>query len=263
MEKNSSVIDLKKMRRVWEEQYRELKEDPVKLEKERRDCQKYAIESCLRDKEKYDLAKTENGDMIERAIDRAIEALQNGDIQDGIPRLLFAWLIGEPNENDMWLDMRWVESDFDTSCIIVRDESNGITIEQNLLEHRNLEKNYMFAFYRCCAVDLSSVSELGIGTRRNLYVLLKYMGKDMPEFPRMTFGSLSPGVQAAKVYVPNGKFSVSLRDRAGHESNQLPVVRLTNNIRKLKKHTLGEELNALMPGLVDACEMYPTSTKSP
>jgi hypothetical protein len=226
-----------------EKLYSELKADPKKLAEFRHDMRAAAISGCTGTKQRRDFAGFGNRTLIEQAIDGAVTALETGQIEDGIPRLVLALLRTDPNT--MWLNITWVESDFDTESVIVGDEAGGAIIEQNIFENHDLEKGYFFCYFRMCVIDTKPVSDIVDVTDRKIHVLLKYAGQNTPEFgPVFLFSA--EGERAA-VYVPEGEFSVWLRDKAGNESNHLPVVIVAEEmVRKLDDMETSYEFEMMM-----------------
>jgi len=252
---------LRKAAKMLEKEYWEVKKDPNKVAILRQEWHAEAIRACTSLKENYELSKADQGERIREAIDDTLEALRSGEIEDGIPRVVFATWSPDPCNKCNYMMVCWVESDFDTESILVRDEARHITIEANIFENHNLEKECFFQYYRGSSVKMEPISELGVNPEEPMYVLLKYVGEGVPLIPSAWWGGLPPGAEIAMVYVPAGEFSVSVRDKAGNESNELPVVRMTDEI--LRVPSFEESVNALMPGLFDPCEMDSTSTKSP
>jgi len=201
--------------RLFEKQYSELKKDNRALLEARKDLRNRAVRNCERLRERWDFSKFQSGPTVEQAIRDGLESLQNDQIEDNIPRLIFAYLRPEVPV----IRIIWLESDFDTLAICFAGEDSHTIIEERIFANHNLEKRYFFHYYRIFDARIEYLDELPASEagEATLYVLVEYVGDEAPFF----------GSEMVKVRVPEGGLTVWLRDKAGHESNRLPVLTVT------------------------------------
>ena len=209
--------------RLVEKEYSELKKDNRALLEARKDFRNEAVGYCERLRERWDFSKFQNGPTVEQAIRDGLESLQTGQIEDNIPRLVFACLRPEVPV----IRIIWLESDFDTLAICFAGEDSHTIIEERIFANHNLEKRYFFHYYRMFDASIIYLDELPAGEagEATLYVLVEYVGDEAPFFGPAFFLPLES--EMAKLRVPEGGLTVWLRDKAGHESNRLPVLTVT------------------------------------
>jgi cell division protein FtsB len=234
----------RRVRAALGREYAELKADSVKLGGYRKKCLDQAAWVCEHYRKRYDFSKSCDGESVARALDGALASLQSGEIEDGVPRvvLAFRWDMRNP-----CLRVEWIESDFDTVSLCITNETESVTIQHDVFENHNLEKDYMFQYDRGCSFDTSPSSELAATRAQDKYVILKYVGKGVPRFWGPYLSAPLVDTETTHVYLPDGDLFVYLRDRAGNESNRLPLVRGSDMMRR-KEHSLEEELEALTGG---------------
>lgn len=234
----------RRFREGLDREYAEVKADPVKLAAHRKTFREEAAWVCKDFREYYDFSKAWNGESVGRALDSALASLQSGEIEDGVPRLVLGF---RHDASDPFLVIEWIESDFDTVSLCITNETESVTVQHDVFENHNLERDYMFHYVRRCSFETSPSSELAATRAQDKYVILKYVGKDVPRFWGPYLSAPLVDAETTRVYLPDGELFVYLRDRAGNESNRLPLVRASDMIRR-KESSPEEEWEALTGG---------------
>ena len=204
----------KQLMGVFDDKYLQLKGDPDKLSEYRSELRLRSIQDCNNLKAMLPLR-----DQEAIAIERGIEAIESGVIEDGLPRLISAYIDGDTN----LLFVRWLESDFDTVSLVIWFD--GEVIEQRVFENHNLEKWFLFNYYRVYCAPVAPLASLLPDENLSAGIIVKYVE---PNSPRL--GPVLLPTDIDPIYVPDGKFEISIRDKAGNESERMQVL-ILNDLR--------------------------------
>lgn len=206
--------ELRSLEKTLLAEYTKIKEDKSKLDETRRRKCNEAIIKCrsLLDHE------TESNIAIKqlhhRALVDALTALENGQIGDGIPRLICARLT-----NPTGIKLIWIESDYDTTAIILSPENSTYpTVRYYPFDGLNIELASMFSYFRYFEGETTVMnnqsedpSVLGIQEIRST----------PPRFSSVGY----PFRGDIEFQIPTVPVQVWIEDAKGHISNQLQLLR--------------------------------------
>jgi hypothetical protein len=210
--------------KLLEKEYSEIKSNNNKLLRLRKELLDKAITRCLSLKDKLNSSGCDAGSEIYEAIEAAVESLLTNEIEDGIPRLVLCLFLPDSN----FIRIVWVESDFNTLAVNFANDDQSIAVEERVFRNHNLEKRYFFDYYRVFDARTQSINDPARLTKGGIKVIIEYDERGVPFFGPAFF---LPGQEdIACVRIPKDSFAVWLRDKAGNESNRLPIVRTTAEI---------------------------------
>ena len=200
--------------------YKELKEDSEKLADYGQYWLRQAIQSSQTLLERWPLDDMEKGPETKQAIRSALEAINDGSINDGVPRLI--WVMQSVGKSTIVI--RWIESDFDTTCLVFapRDNTEPI-VRYFLFEDTNTELLFMFMYYRSLSFRAKPINELSNYQDWQESIDLKYPVDEAIEGLPTLFKDWDKvhGI----VYIPKGEFDVWVEDAAGNVSNKLEMLK--------------------------------------
>ncbi|MHC4638769.1 MAG: hypothetical protein ACYTBP_05240 [Planctomycetota bacterium] len=181
--------------------YSQIINDPVKLAHERSIMLKGAKDWCNKLLLMYDYELLSNGNETKEAIKLAKKSLDDGSIEDGVPRAV-ACIYNAKNKT---LRVYWLESDFDTKSIIFQGKNNS-KIANRPFSTTDMQRLTWFSYFHWLAGKCTII--------------------DIPEGKEVIKENESPltTVTGIECYIPTIDSLVYIVDRAGNVSNKLSIL---------------------------------------
>lgn len=183
-----------------DQEYEMIINDPNLFQEERKKRLEYSKKWATVLLNYYDYDSFDNGNDVKIALTSALNSMIDNSIEDGAPRMAFAYA-----EKGV-LEIKWFESDFDTSAIVISSEKG--TAKHVPFNKTDYKKLVWLDYYRQLIGDFSIVDI-------NENDKLKIITTDFPLEDTTSFYFTLP---AGKNWV------VWIEDKAGNISNKVPLL---------------------------------------